>query len=510
MVVRLEHRMSKLGDTASKESIQALAKWIGFRRKHIPAFAKSLAAAIETPSSIQSKSTSTASTDTAATTNRTRQWLYLQILHESIILDSGTSRWERQAEARDILGDVLLEVAKSGCLDWATSKKVETIMIKQWDSLNVFGGPTLIHAIKKQLAAAPSEKTGSSSNTTAAAASDTATASSNGNKTKPASPTRPKSPTPPSSISPKRDRDGASKSPPPPEDDFPPAANDNDDDDDDDDDNNNDQAMVDVASPDPASPPKNSSSSSDKKIDVETPPMSAAATPSKFPLKKEVEYDFEAKNVPFGKVDSKAFIDPCTAIATLQIARDLRNDTAVQLSSLLKTLPEDIKALCEEAGNAPKDDPYELPADKARELSMRTSEKLLDMDLDEQLQNARTFLEIVGNQREARQRLIYLLIRSRCRFGANEAAEAFMKLDQTTMEVRERKGVLLDAMALEGLDFEETKEETDKTKQMEQELAPFAWYKSEAEKEAMSAVEEPATSEEPEAKRAKVGDDSKG
>ena len=174
-----------------------------------------------------------------------------------------------------------------------------------------------------------------------------------------------------------------------------------------------------------------------------------------------VPSNFELQNIPYGKVDSKAFIDPCTAIATLQIARDLRNDTAVQLSSLLKALPEDIKALCEEADQESKEsgEPYELPADKARELSMRTSEKLLDMDLDEQLQNARTFLEIVGNQREARQRLIYLLIRSRCRFGANEAAEAFTNLEQTMKELQERKGTLLDAMALEGLDFEEESKE---------------------------------------------------
>lgn len=169
----------------------------------------------------------------------------------------------------------------------------------------------------------------------------------------------------------------------------------------------------------------------------------------------------------------------------------------MQLASLLKALPEDIKELCEDAEKETKESgqPYELPADKAREMSLRVSEKLLDMNLDEQLQNARTFLEIVGNQREARQRLIYLLIRSRCRFGANEAAEAFTNLDQISKELKDRKNTLLDAMALEGLDFEETKEEKDKAKRNEKELPPLTWYKKESE-----------SADEPDAKRAKVGD----
>jgi len=209
------------------------------------------------------------------------------------------------------------------------------------------------------------------------------------------------------------------------------------------------------------------------------------------------------QNIPYGKVDSKAFIDPCTAIATLQIARDLRNDTAVQLSALLKALPDDIKDLCDQAhaeakASGSSNKPFELTSEKARELSLRTSEKLLDLDLDEQLQNVQTFLEIVGNQREARQRLILLLIRSRCRFGATEAAEAYLKLDETSQEVKKRKNALLDAMALEGMDFgEEPKIDQKKKKKQstaeEAELPPLTWYKK-----------DDATTEEPKTKRTKI------
>ena len=141
------------------------------------------------------------------------------------------------------------------------------------------------------------------------------------------------------------------------------------------------------------------------------------------------------------------------------------------------------------------------------------------MDLDEQLQNAQTFMEIVQNQRDARQRLIYLLIWSRCRFGANEAAEAFMKLDDQdkgiSQQLRDRKRTLLDAMELEGLDFEEIKKaddnkKKDKTKRKEQELPPLTWYNSGNNNEKKgsnndSVVDGAKNEDEPNAKRVKVG-----
>lgn len=186
---------------------------------------------------------------------------------------------------------------------------------------------------------------------------------------------------------------------------------------------------------------------------------------------------------------------PCKAIATLQIARDLRNDNAVQVSSLLNALPEELKTLCEDADKQVKESgkPFELTESKARELSVKTSERLLDMDIDEQIQNVRTFIEVVEKQREARRRLILLLVRSRCQFDAKEAAEAFYSLDKIEEELGKRKDTLMDAMALEGLDFEEEQGDK-KAKKKQRELAPLTWYLNEKKQQ----------SEEPDAKRAKV------
>lgn len=175
-------------------------------------------------------------------------------------------------------------------------------------------------------------------------------------------------------------------------------------------------------------------------------------------------------------MDSREFLAPCKAIATLQIARDMRNDSAVQLSSLLKALPNEVKETCDEADEQVKETgkPFQLSEQKAREFSLKTSEKLLDMDLDEQVQNVRTFLEIVEKQREARERLIFLLVRSRCQFGANEAAEEFYKLDETMEQLQKVKDTLQDGMALEGLDFEQMP--SPKKSKTEVELEPLSWY----------------------------------
>jgi hypothetical protein len=202
------------------------------------------------------------------------------------------------------------------------------------------------------------------------------------------------------------------------------------------------------------------------------------------------------QNIPFGKVDPREFLDPCKAIATLQIARDMRNDSAVQLSSLLAALPEDLKQICEEADEQVKETgkPYQLSEQRAREFSLKTSEKLLDMDLQEQMQNVRTFLEIVEKQRGARERLIYLLVRSRCQFGANEAAKEFYKTEETMEQLQKVKETLQDGMALEGLDFEEAfpSSSPQKSKAGEPELK-LPWY-----------AEGKDYDEEPEAKRLKL------
>lgn len=428
-VARLERRLSKLADTASKESIQALAKWMGFRRTHSQAFAESLAKAIA-----------------EAADNSARQWLYLQILHESIVLDSGTSRWDRLQESREVLGEAgMLSVAKKNCLDKETIKKVEGCL-KQWDQLNVFGGPTVISLIKKQFA----------NESAAANAAANAAAAASSEPVRPKSPTRPKSPKRERSRSPTPKSKKAAAAPPP-EIDTPKEEKKEK--------KKPEEMDVDSSAKKPALKPSESSGS----LNLKSP-------------KKPVEIDFESMNIPSGRVDAKEFLAPCKAIATLQIARDLRNDNAVTVSSLLQSMPEELNQLCETADKEVKEtgQPYELKEPKARELSVKTSERVLDMDIDEQLQNVRTFIEVVEKQREARQRLIYLLVRSRCQFGSTETAKTYYELEKMQEDLQKRKDTLMDAMELEGLDFVEEEPADDKAKKShKKELGPLTWYLNE-------------------------------
>jgi hypothetical protein len=175
-------------------------------------------------------------------------------------------------------------------------------------------------------------------------------------------------------------------------------------------------------------------------------------------------------------VEAREFLEPCKAIATLQIARDLRNDGFAQLSSILSAIPENIREHCRQAKlyESETGEKLEVDVETTREFSKQLSDKFLDLDMDEQLQSIRTFRELVEKQHIERQKLIHLLIKSRCQFGAKEAAEAFFRLDETAQKLQKRKELISDAMALEGLDSEEvpaTKEEAE-----DKELEPLTWY----------------------------------
>lgn len=246
--------------------------------------------------------------------------------------------------------------------------------------------------------------------------------------------------------------------------------------------------------PPKAPPPENSvPASPKKKMEVSSPLPKAKPVrkPIASPPKKVASYDFEARGIPAAKVESQQFQEPCRAIATLQIARDLRNDGAVQLSSLLSGMPKDIRAACADA--AENDNKYELEEARARDFSLRINSSLLDMDMDEQLQNVQTFRNIVDRQRQAREQVIRLLIQSRCKFGAEEAAEAFYVADRAKEELLKRKHILSDAMELEGLDVGVDESGTAADKADEEELAPFSWY-----------AKGQKASDEPNAKRART------
>ena len=134
----MQQRLSpaSLADSASKESIQALAKWIGFNRKHASVIANTLSTALQ-----------------AKDNSESRQWLFWQVIHEVLVLDVGTSKWERLVDLRSTIGEGAIipsiEVLRASS-SLVAADKVEGL-VKQWDENNVFGGPTLVSQIRRLL-----------------------------------------------------------------------------------------------------------------------------------------------------------------------------------------------------------------------------------------------------------------------------------------------------------------------------------------------------------------------
>lgn len=130
---KLEKKLSLLGDSASKESIQTLANWIAFNRKHAVAFSKVLCDSVLT------------------TSTESRQWLYWQLVNEVLLANlKDSSKWERGAALRTALGEATIVPAIEGLGNRTLADKVESLL-KQWDEHNVFGGPTLIGQIRRLL-----------------------------------------------------------------------------------------------------------------------------------------------------------------------------------------------------------------------------------------------------------------------------------------------------------------------------------------------------------------------
>ena len=204
-------------------------------------------------------------------------------------------------------------------------------------------------------------------------------------------------------------------------------------------------------------------------------------------------YDFDAhSDIPPAKVQANEFIEPCRLIATLQIARDLRNDGAVQVSSLLQSLPEPVRRFIAEAaeatmeeddnvGAAKEEDPnasskYELSDSAAREFVSIMNEQLLDMNMNEQLENVRTFMELIQRQKKARETIHERLIASRCQFGAPDVAATYSSLTADAEVLKRRAQILADAMDLEGWEVQPVNPALAALTALDAELPPFSWY----------------------------------
>jgi hypothetical protein len=150
---KLEKKLRALADGASKESIQTLATWIAFNRKHATIIAQVFCDSLK----------STLNNNNAAPT---RQWLYWQIIHEVLLSKhKDPEKWDKLLDLRTTIGDaavvpaiqelLLLGTSSSSSSSAnvvATATKLEPLL-SEWDEHNVFGGPTLVSKIRRMLSA---------------------------------------------------------------------------------------------------------------------------------------------------------------------------------------------------------------------------------------------------------------------------------------------------------------------------------------------------------------------
>jgi hypothetical protein len=143
---KLETRLSALADGASRESIQTLAKWIGFNRKHIKAFCTTLDSHL-------------ASSSSSSRSSAARQWLYIQIVHEVLLLEKDNPiKWERLGETRIAMGESVMLPALQRS-DKARKEKVAPL-IDEWAKHNVFGTPTLVGQMSKIVSSESTQEQG--------------------------------------------------------------------------------------------------------------------------------------------------------------------------------------------------------------------------------------------------------------------------------------------------------------------------------------------------------------
>ena len=486
---------SGLTETSSKESIQTFVKWIFFNRKQYPYFITALQNYVTTHSS----------------SNSSLYSILLTVLHEVFLLHSGTTadpKWAMASELRIAFGESLL-------LPYALHfprTKLETC-IQQWDTCNAFDTPTIIRQIRSKLLASNTTTTTpaqpplvtQTESTTATVAAEISTAPSTSVDVTTSNTSIDSS----TDLIQKDDTDAIIAS----TDNAKVVPN-----------NVTDTNVIDVdtvATAEVAASKKTVMIEDDERKEASTsvPSRKSKAKPKAddddevVVIEKEkddldllmegktkrsaivstssttptnmTKFDFDAHGIPQIKVHPNEFMEPCRLIATLQIARDLRNDSAVQVSSLLQSLPESVRRFIAEAAESMEDSvataaassAYELTDSTAREFVNIMNEQLLDMNMNEQLENVTTFMELIQRQRKARETIHQLLIASRCQFGASDVAETFDSIRQEYTVLKQRAQTLADAMDLEGFEVQPVNPSIAAMAALEKELLPFPWSK---------------------------------
>lgn len=410
---RLEQRLSALADGASKESLQTLSRWITFNRKH----------ALHTLGALKQVMLS-------ENTTTSRLWLCWQLIDQVLMLDKDDgTKFNRTEDLRIMMGEHVV-IPTADCLSEKEILNKVKPLIQQWDTINVFGGPTLTNQVKRAVASA---------------------AQSSRKDTKPEAQTR-------------NDVDNDSGDEVlAPSDDLKTQ------------DNSTEGETIPIPIPIPMS-----TKELEKENTVDFPAKSDSNTLEKRNTTSntettQVEFDFDKAGIPEGRVEAREFLEPCKAVATLQITRDLRSESTVQMKSWFQSIPndirEDMKARYEKETQINDGVLPALDDSKVEHYSLGLSREILDLDVEEALENVRSFREIVQKLKSARKRLIHLLIKSRCNFGSNQAAEAFYEVNVQQEKLQKRRELLIDAMDLEGL--EPPKQEENEN---ERELEGFTWF----------------------------------
>jgi len=200
---------------------------------------------------------------------------------------------------------------------------------------------------------------------------------------------------------------------------------------------------------------------------------------SKASLGQSKEFDFETEGIPHAKVSVNEILQPCRTIASMQITRDLRSDVAHNVSTIFSTIPPEILDTCKstldtmtekDIGNStsdstkPKVDLSTIPP---------LPDAVLDLDISATSENIRNHREIIAKQRDARQKSIEMLVKSRCQFGSSEAAGLFYSVDKHIQKLKDRKVRISDAMELEMIFDEENDEDLTKD---DKKYDDFKWF----------------------------------
>jgi len=199
---------------------------------------------------------------------------------------------------------------------------------------------------------------------------------------------------------------------------------------------------------------------------------SSSPIPPPAPLSNEEDsfnFDFESMETPFKKVLPKEFFEPCKSITMLQIPREIQMDSATRLHDQLQSLPKKVEEYAQQKRLKPFDDA--ISSDKQPDLTI-IPDDVLDLDITESLSEVNQLRSSITQQQQARQKCLDMIFQSKLRFGSSEAAETFYEIKQKLQLLDKNKGLLYDAMELEGLDMEVD----DKKKEEEDEiLEDFDW-----------------------------------